>query len=170
MESPRYLYHYTSIEALINMLHLPTDEENDAIAASKESGEGYYLTFHATDARMMNDKMEHQMVLDMIDKSISSGLRNKLMAETIAVGKPYVVSFCSERDYLPMWEIYARKSHGLCLKFDLSEENIETLNLLNRNNVLVVDDIEFCPCEYKTKNELKKYIKESLSKIEKEYD
>ena len=105
MKNHRYLYHYTTIEALMSMLHLPTDAEKDAIIATKESGEGYYLTLHATDARMMNDKMEHQMVLEIIDKMIPLSLRSKYNAETITVGNPYVVSFCSERDYLPMWEI-----------------------------------------------------------------
>lgn len=169
MEKRRYLYHYTTIEALMSMLHLPTDAEKDAIIANNESGEGYYLTFHATDARMMNDKMEHQMVLEIIDKMIPLSLRNKYNAETIAVGNPYVVSFCSERDYLPMWEIYAQNKHGVCLKFDLSEENINTLNSLNRTNVLSGGDIEFCPCEYKTRRELKKYVQEYLSNVEEEY-
>ena len=170
MKNHRYLYHYTTIEALMSMLHLPTGAEKDAIIATKESGEGYYLTFHATDARMMNDKMEHQMVLEIIDKRISPELSKKLAFETIAVGTPYVISFCSERDYLPMWEIYAQKNHGVCLKFDFSTENITTLKSLNQNNVLSSADIEFGPCEYKTRKELINHIQEYLSEVEDEYN
>lgn len=163
------VYHYTSIEALMKMLHIPDKIEKETIEVNDESGYGYYLTFHATDAYMMNDRMEHRLILDRVDKLIPKNLRTKYNSEIAYIGTPYVVSFCSERDYIPMWKIYAQNNTGVCLQFDLSEENIETLKSINSDRETYSDYICFDECKYETRSVLQAYIKTQIKEIENEY-
>lgn len=163
------VYHYTSIEALMKMLHIPNDTEKQIVKLNKESGYGYYLTFHASDAYMMNDRMEHRLILDRIEKLIPENLRSKYDSEIVSVGKPYVVSFCSERDYIPMWKIYAQNKTGVCLQFDLSEENMEILKSINSDREIYSDYMCFDECKYETLSALKAYIKTQIIEIENEY-
>ena len=163
------VYHYTSIEALIKMLHIPDEIEKKMIETNNESGYGYYLTFHATDAYMMNDRMEHKLILDIVDKLIPKKLRSKYNSEITSVGKPYVVSFCSERDYIPMWKIYSQQNTGVCLQFDLNNDNIEILKSINSDREIHTDYICFDECKYETQSNLKAYIKTQIKEIENEY-
>ena len=163
------VYHYTSIEALIKMLHIPDEIEKKMIEANNESGYGYYLTFHATDAYMMNDRMEHKLILDIVDKLIPKKLRSQYNHEITSVGKPYVVSFCSERDYIPMWKIYPQQNTGVCLQFDLNNNNIEILKSINSDREIHTNYICFNECKYKTPADLKAYVKTQIKEIESEY-
>lgn len=162
-----YLYHYTSIEALTNMLHIASNEEKESIEANdNESAYGYYLTFHASDARMMNDKVEHLMSLNILENSITKKLKSKYLVETLFVGNPFVISFSTERDYTPMWQIYAKENSGICLKFDFREENFRLLQTLNKNEITTQEDIFLDACKYQTIKEIRISIRETLKKLE----
>jgi len=92
------VYHYTSIEALMKMLHIPNDTEKQIVKVNKESGYGYYLTFYATDAYMMNDRMEHRLILDRVDKLIPKNLRTKYNSEIASIGMEILKSINSDRE------------------------------------------------------------------------
>ena len=151
------------------MLHVPDETEKHFIEVNKESGYGYYLSFHATDAYMMNDRMEHKLILDVVDQMISQELKSKYESEIASIGKPYVVSFCSERDYIPMWRAYAQGNVGVCLKFDLSEENINELRVVNADREIFTDYICFGECQYADASEIKVILKTLIAEVEKEY-
>lgn len=163
------LYHYTTIEALMKMLHVPDETEKNLIEVNKESGYGYYLSFHATDAYMMNDRMEHKLILDIVDQVIPENLKSKYDSEIASVGRPYVVSFCSERDYIPMWRAYAQDKVGVCLRFDLSEENIAVLKTINEDREIFRDYICFGECKYKNTPALTAKLNAQIKDVEKEY-
>lgn len=165
----RILYHYTTIEALTKMLHVPDETEKHFIEVNKESGYGYYLSFHATDAYMMNDRMEHKLILDIVDQIIPENLKSIYDTEIASVGRPYIVSFCSERDYIPMWRGYAQNNVGVCLQFDLSEDNIDVLKTVNADREIFRDYICFGKCKYRKASSLTAKLRTLIGDIEKEY-
>ena len=165
----RELYHYTTIDALTKMLHMPSAIEKDIIKVNDESGYGYYLSFHATDAYMMNDRMEHKLILDIVNQVIPEKLKTQYFSELVSVGKPYVVSFCSERDNLPMWKAYAQNNAGVCLQFDLSEENINVLRKVNADIEIFSDYICFDECKYIDATDIETMLRLQIADIETEY-
>ena len=165
-----YLCHYTTIDALLHMIHTPTKEEHKEVEANEnESAYGYYLTFHATDAYMMNDKMEHKLILEEMSDVIRK-YNSKFQYETLSCGKPYIISFCKERDYLPMWQIYAKGGNGICLVFQFENDDLSLLNNLNESNrEFSSKDIDICSCSYESKSSLQNLKKKWESDIEREY-
>lgn len=149
-----YLCHYTTTEALLQMIHRPTKDELEEIGGNvNESAYGYYLTFHATDAYMMNDKMEHKLILEEMSDVIKQ-YDTKFRYETMSCGKPYIVSFCKERDYLPMWQIYAKGGNGVCLVFQIEDNTIlHKLNMANTESSF--KEMKFCDCDYVSKESLR---------------
>lgn len=165
------LYHYTTVEALLSMLHLATPEEKETIEVNnQDTAYGYYLTFHATDAYMLNDKLEHKLLLE----SMCSIINKRKMyydVETLACGKPYVVSFCRKGDYLPMWQIYAKNGKGICLEFEIDEQrDVDVLNRLNGTGPAAQqDELELVKCKYISKRELSNLKRKWPREIEKAY-
>lgn len=164
------LYHYTTIEALLSMLHLATPEEKETIEAhNHDTAYGYYLTFHATDAYMLNDKLEHKLLLDTMC-SVINKRKMHYDVEKLACGKPYVVSFCKQGDYLPMWQIYAAYGKGICFEFEIDEQrDVDVLNRLNSTGDASLDELQFDECKYLSAYKLKAQIKSWKEKIEEAY-
>ena len=147
-----FLYHYTTMEALLGMIHKPDNDELQEIEVNKDSSYGYYLILHATDAYMMNDKMEHKLILEEMSDAVKR-YDSKFQYETLSCGKPYIVSFCKEKDYLPMWQIYAKGGNGICLVFEI-EENNSLYQLNESNNGNSFKEIKLCDCMYVSKVDL----------------
>ena len=70
---------------------------------------------------------------------------------------------------IPMWKIYAQNKTGVCLQFDLSEENMEILKSINSDREIYSDYMCFDECKYETLPALKAYIKTQIIEIENEY-
>lgn len=140
------------MDALLGMIHQPNNDELQEIEVNKDSAYGYYLLLHATDAYMMNDKMEHKLILEEMSDIVKLYC-SKFQYETLCCGKPYIVSFCTEKDYLPMWQIYAKGGNGICLVFEIEEDN--SLYQLNEsNNETSFKEIKLCDCKYVSKVDL----------------
>lgn len=132
-----HLYHYTSIEALINGIVV------------KNPNDGEELCLRATHNKYMNDPKEFEVGVDML-KNISLGLENygvdvKKILDILEGYKDnfYFACFSEDGDSLPMWNMYANNGHGVALKFERFEQEC--------NNEWIVQ------CEYGTKNTISNF-------------
>ncbi len=108
-----YLYHYTSIEALINGIIV------------KKPNKGEELCLRATHNRYMNDPTEFEKGIALLNNllSISNqlyGIDVKGAENALKLYKSdfYFVCFSEEPDNLPMWNMYGSQGHGVALKFE----------------------------------------------------
>lgn len=156
-----HIYHYTSVESLLGMLHKPTEVELKEIEDNGNDPDyGYYLEFHASDLRLMNDKQENKLIID-VDKHVPHELSLARSLADWVYNKPYVVSFCRRQDFIPMWKIYADKGNGICLKFKRDSLG----NAIKKINKSKFHDIIFKDCIYLTESEFRKHIKSVVKQI-----
>lgn len=130
----RYVYHYTSLETFFAIME---NYRRDKSA----------LTFRASNIFNFNDPKEMEVGYEALkevlpkyeaDRGISEFLRLSAVYEDEDCEKkckedylkakdknvlefgivPYTICFSLRRDYLPMWSLYGKMGHGLCLKFD----------------------------------------------------
>lgn len=117
----KFLYHYTSLQALNGII---------PYNASK-------LVLHASVASSMNDPTEVQNGYDCLLKGFpSNGINESLKQKLIQQGRSslFITSFSSNSDSLPLWISYAENGTGICLKFrrDVIEDAIKgTGNLMD---------------------------------------
>ena len=158
-----YIYHYTSVESLLGMLHTPTEHElNEVSDNGNDPDYGYYLEFHASDLRLMNDKQENKLIID-VDKHVPHELSLARSLADWVYNKPYIVSFCRRQDFIPMWKIYATKGNGICLKFKRDSLSLE--DAIKKINKSKFHDIILKDCIYLTESEFRKYIKSVVKQI-----
>lgn len=108
----KYVYHYTSIEAMKSIL------ENDNLWLS--------------DSRFLNDKTEleegRKAIIKAIDKlrknsnfdeSILNELLKYFKSDDLCV---YVASFCTSSNLAHQWALYANKGQGVCIKYEINND------------------------------------------------
>lgn len=103
---PNFLYHYTSIEAvlaIIKSLDNKYDEYNN-------------ITLRATHVSFLNDLTEGCL----LPKALAScGIPKRTMSIVLCCpGYPFILSFSELNDDLNMWRCYARDGKGVSLSFD----------------------------------------------------
>lgn len=158
-----YIYHYTAINTLPNLLHTPTEQERNIMVDNDDNPDyGYYLDFHATDLHLMNDRQENRLITDVLNQVPGELALANGVADWVQ-GKPYIVSFCKQRDYIPMWQMYANQKKGICLKFR-RDGLVEDIQKINASQFA---DIKMEECTYLTENkfrqrgrEVKKVLKQ----------
>ena len=135
----QYIYHYTSAEAFLGMIH-----SDDSIP--KE------LSFWVSNVYYMNDTKEMTALYDELikilpaiekDLNLSGELFSitdfpEIKIENRAINfedilrkfffdclfrDVFVLSFSDQKDTLPMWSLYGKNGNGLCLVFDKEEIN-----------------------------------------------
>ncbi len=108
-----YLYHYTSIEALINGIVV------------KNPNVGEEICLRATHNRYMNDPTEFEKGITLLNNLLS--ISNQLYGIDVNEAENalnsyksdfYFVCFSEESDNLPMWNMYGSNGHGVALKFE----------------------------------------------------
>lgn len=133
----KHLFHYTSIDGLMGMLHDCTPENP-------------YITLRATHSMYLNDTSEYKFGWEICKKALvdvenelevkeECRLSNKYFCEerlkdketmdyvystiphTIDLGMPYLISLSKNRDCLPMWNTYANGGQGIALGFNKSK-------------------------------------------------
>ena len=157
--SQRYIYHYTSVECLYGMLLDPTAEEKRVIGQMSDCPRCLY--FHAGDIKAMNDKSEN-MLLDKLVKRISETTPQEIIDSSNINERRFAVSFCTERDYLPMWKIYATNGKGVCLRF--KREEFEKSVISANTNPFIT--IKAGDCQYKTETELEDYLNSFMENLQ----
>lgn len=110
----KYVYHYTSIEAMKSIL------ENDNLWLS--------------DSRFLNDKTEledgRKATIEAINKLLnkSNNLDKSILEELLEYFKSddlcvYVASFCTKSNLAHQWALYANKGQGVCIKYEINNDN-----------------------------------------------
>ena len=118
-ETVMYLYHYTTVEALINGI----------VCASPQNGEE--LCLRATHNQYMNDPTEFQKGMHLLDEMCKK-IRDLYGISTSEVNIEeykenfYFVCFSENADSLPMWCMYGNNGHGIALKFRRFEQTVDT--------------------------------------------
>ena len=114
---PSMIYHYTSMEALFNVILCRGNDESK-------------ICLRACNALYMNDPNEIQFGFSFLGKSDNSdNLKENDCNVYIEMSSHcFLTSFSSQRDYLPMWNIYARNATGIALGFnsDIIKKHKET--------------------------------------------
>lgn len=137
LEQAPFVYQYTSIEALFAILEGYRKKREQGclpIKASciynvndpREMKHGYdavKMFLPQYEAKLQNsmnlsevfeDKKYEEQCIECLDK--------KPKDDMIQYGiVPYTISFSGNRDFLPMWSMYARNCKGVCMKFESSE-------------------------------------------------
>lgn len=155
-----YIYHYTSVESLLGLLHDPTEEEKKVMEANHDDPDyAYYLDFHASDLNLMNDKNENRLLKAISNEDL--GELNSIMEYVKRIeGLAYCVSFCTEFDYIPMWKLYAAVN-PICMKFKISglEDSTQKIN----HDVFVETYMQ--ECVYKSQEEFKQLVAECRQEL-----
>ena len=156
----KYIYHYTSADSFLNMLHIPNASELQAVSVNKDADYGYYLDFHASDIHVLNDRFENNMIA-YISRKMPDKLKQHAAFCTDVTGRPFVISFCKKSDYLPMWNIYTDKRRGICLKFR-TDALVEKVNKINDSNFV---DIKAEDCAYLSRRQFGSNVKKIVEKL-----
>lgn len=136
------LYHYTSMDALCNML-----------CDYREHMSKYNLIFWASSIFTMNDPQEMihgaevlEILLPAIEKLFSLASENSLTIENLDTNKilkdtartPFVLSFTSNEDDLGMWNLYGDKGCGVALVFS-NEIKPDSVNVCGVSKLVKVN-------------------------------
>lgn len=109
-----YLYHYTTVEALVNGIVV------------KNPKEGEELCLWATNSQYMNDPEELKVGTKILKEVFSAfndlpGVKKNHIEEIEKnlenYKQFYLTSLSKNRDSLPMWNMYGANGHGIALKF-----------------------------------------------------
>ena len=132
--SVNYLYHYTTIEALVNGI----------IAPSPRNGEE--ICIRATHNQYMNDPSEFRWGVSLLEKIFAELEKNGVDIQSIKdlfegyKKNFYFLCFSEQADSLPMWNMYGGNGHGVALKFGKFQQTEQNEWLVkceyNWNNVL----------------------------------
>lgn len=145
---PSSLHHYTTMDTLVAILNGVTKSEED---------NKFYFTFHASNAYLMNDKMEGALLLDKFftESQCKNEYKEKFSAMKKEKGEIYAISFCKSNNRtkftgdIPMWGMYGDKGKGAILVFDFNKLK----DYLSQH-----DDLCICECKYINSTELAKLI------------
>jgi hypothetical protein len=118
--SVEYLYHYTTVEALVNGIIVKSPKNGDEIC------------LWATHNQYMNDPTEFRLGVNLLKATIKL-LEEKGAADFKDVNSMledykklfFFVCFSEQKDSLPMWNMYGGNGHGVALKFRRFQQAID---------------------------------------------
>lgn len=102
---PSKIYHYTSMEALFNGILCNCNNESK-------------ICLRASNVLYMNDPNEIQFGLSYFEKLFDNDIKNDFNTYAEKCSNYFLTSFSSQKDYLPMWNIYAHNATGIALGFN----------------------------------------------------
>ena len=158
-------YHYTTINALYNMLEESIEEDKDT-GMNK-------LLFHLTHISEMNDTMEYRLLVEPLMKKVKEYAKKK--GETLTqvqteqldhMCRPdkYILSLSDKNAYdkLDMWRGYGGNGFGLCLGLNFSKIDIFYSNKKDDGSPIYIMEKPYFPtkCIYSTPEEIEKEIDE----------
>lgn len=105
-EKNKEIFHYTTLDALINGIIAPQPSPNNEIC------------LWATHSKYLNDPSETTIGIDKAHKLLSQYLNEEINKESMFNDALFVISFSLKYDYLPMWSMYGKNGNGIMLIFD----------------------------------------------------
>lgn len=126
MKTPPVLYHYTSMNALFEILK-KVESRDDTIR------------LRATHASFMNDPKEYQYFMECVveilreeglfsedeEPELWSYLKRHYKIMDMLDSEPVIFSLSESRDSLPMWQAYGQRGQGIAIAF--ASHNLEEL-------------------------------------------
>ena len=121
------IYHYTTIQALNNMLNNCIQDKLVFWASSiytmndpteMEYGWGilkHYFKIYEDDNCITDEIRLSNYMKDIEESKISNIIFNHIYDDKKT---PFVIAFSCQKDYLPMWSMYGGNGYGVCLCFD----------------------------------------------------
>lgn len=106
------LYHYTSVDALFNILNNTYKD---------------YIKMRASYFMNMNDPNDCIYFINELSQLLTTGKTEtkqtyaRIIRGMNEAGVPYFISLSSEEDSLPMWNMYAKNGHGVAIGFDMGK-------------------------------------------------
>ena len=138
----KFLYHYTSI---------------DAICGGLITKEG--LLFRLTHCAYLNDKREFNIGQDLFIKRLKGSQKEYI--QYIANKPHYILAFSQQADFLPMWSMYGKNGSGVMLSLDT--------NIIFNSFGTILTECMYCNEELEfTNSEHEEYLKgviESYNRI-----
>lgn len=133
--SERYVFHYTTVDALFNGILRGRKDETDSD-----------ICLWASNALYMNDPREIRTGYEFMQKLISDyfiKLEDESDVDNLKdiISTYFLSSFSLLRDALPMWRMYAKNATGVALCFDLDRMR-ESSSGEFRRCVYLTDDVE----------------------------
>lgn len=104
-EIPTKIYHYTSMEALFNGILCRDNSESK-------------ICLRASNVLYLNDPKEIQLGLSYFENLFDINVKDDFNTYADKYSGYFLTSFSSQKDYLPMWNIYARNATGIALGFN----------------------------------------------------
>lgn len=140
-EPNNIIYHYTSLDALINGIIVTNPKQYEEIC------------LWASHSDYMNDKSEIKFSSELIDNKIKEFCNGKfyqtyMELKNISDDKEiHILSFSKSLDSLPMWNMYGKQGKGIMLGFNFSSDNLEL------------------ECNYIDKKELNSFLDSIINKL-----
>ncbi len=147
------------MKSFMAMLHSPLSDEIESAEVNDNMDIREYLEFHASYVGMMNDKRENRLVNDIF-KKIPQKYNIHIGISKWAKGLPYAISFCEQKDYLPMWRGYSNDEVGICLGF-CRDDFVKKIKYVNADN----EKFTLNNCEYLSKSTVRKRRVDTLKKF-----
>lgn len=138
----RILYHYTSIDALLNGIIVNESKNNKDVC------------LWATHSEYLNDKTEIKYSRDIIIDEIMKFQNGKYQEifnyyNDLVFEETFILSFSEAIDSIPMWSMYGKNGNGISLGFQFYE-----------------DDERIAECKYLNENEVTQEIQSKLNQME----
>lgn len=127
-ENPTYLYHYTSIQTLFNILKHSIIELERPDTNIPNNLSFYNIQLWGSHISYMNDPSENNFYFNALKKALEDyEIREKLPQKSpyLLFGKelfeqfdsPYIVSLCDDEYSLSMWRCYGANACGVAIAF-----------------------------------------------------
>lgn len=135
------IYHYTSLDALINGIIVPNPIQYKEIC------------LWATHSDYLNDKTEITFSSDLVNNKIKKFCNGKFYQTYIELKnikedkETHILSFSRSVDCLPMWSMYGKQGKGIMLGFDFPSDDLEI------------------KCSYMKKEDVSAFIDSVLNKL-----
>lgn len=140
-KSDEIIYHYTTIDALVNGIIVLNPNPYEEIC------------LWATHSDYLNDKTEIKFSSKLIDDKIKKFCNGKFyqtyndLKELDNEKEKHILSFSKTKDSIPMWSMYGKNGKGIMLGFNFESHDLEVI------------------CHYIDRKELNSFIDEMMNKL-----
>ena len=129
MQDEKYMFHYTSPEALLNILENNTIRFTNCLFLNDIKEYNYAVEvisdfIENADYDAQFKELVKETIVQIDKKNLSSFIEVSGRKVSIGYGEYYVLCGSLKQDYLPMWNYYVKGNNYLGYNFKISIENI----------------------------------------------